>query len=138
MCVLRWWATLYILFAIAMVMTVLLKKRRYCVDVCPVAFFQGITYSKKSKTHPFPKHLISRWQWIIGGIFWGILVGLTLYYQWQGQTGLLWHRLLILMWTSIGTAILLQEIYGKRIWCKYFCPLGHILDGIIKKVRATV
>jgi polyferredoxin len=30
---------------------------------------------------------------------------------------------------------LMQEVYGKRIWCKYFCPLGKVLNLVVKRVR---
>ncbi len=135
MCVLKWWFTIYVIFTFALLMTVLMKKRNYCHNVCPVALMQSITYSAKSKTYNMKAKTITTLKWVIMSTFWVLLIGISIYYSYTGNDFLRWQRLLILMWTSIITAVILQEIYGKRIWCKYFCPMGKILDTVIKKIR---
>ena len=135
MCVLRWWFTIYVIFAFAAAMTVVLKKRKYCHNVCPIAFVQGVTYTKNSKTHDLNEKTRKRMKWVIMSAFWIVLGGLTIYYLAKGNYLLLWHRLLLLMVSSLATAVLLQEIYGKRIWCRYFCPFGEVLDSWVKRIR---
>lgn len=135
MCVLRWWFSIYLIYAVALVMTVLFKKRNFCHNVCPIAFVQGVTYSKNSKTVDLNDKTKKVFRWAIMSFFWIALIGLTIYYMLTGNFPLLWHRLLILMLSSLSTAVLMQEAYGKRIWCKYFCPFGVVLDRVIKLVR---
>ncbi|OPL09225.1 MAG: hypothetical protein AVO33_07110, partial [delta proteobacterium ML8_F1] len=49
MCVLRLWFTLYLVFAIALVLTTLHKKRSYCRHMCPIALAQDAAYQKKDR-----------------------------------------------------------------------------------------
>lgn len=135
MCVLRWWFAVYIIFSFAIVLTTVTRKRRYCHDICPVAFVQGVTYTPKGKTIPLKPETRKRLQWAILILFWGVFFGVTIIYGFQGRFPLLWHRLLLLTVGSLSTAVMLQEIYGKRVWCRYFCPLGKVLDRVIRVTR---
>ncbi|MBN2259147.1 MAG: 4Fe-4S binding protein [Clostridiales bacterium] len=119
-------------------MTMLFKERNYCHRVCPIAFIQDATIGKKDKSAVNKKGNILKYSKSVAIGFWIILFAITVYYSYIGNEYLLWHRLLLVMWSTLASAIILQEIYGKRTWCQYFCPLRHVLNYVLKKSRRIV
>lgn len=135
MCVMRWWFTLYVIFAAAILLTASLKRRKYCHNLCPMATIQQITYSKGNETRSIPPKTLRLLRRTVQTLFWVLLFGVSLYYGAAGRLVLLWHRLLLLMMLSMASAVLLQELYGKRFWCAALCPLGGVLDRVIRARR---
>lgn len=132
MCVLRLWFTLLVILAIAGVTTFLLRKKRFCADLCPLGALQDAAWSpkdalKKQKSATLKKYstiqkilLITFWLTII--VIFGI--------NWKNPEGA-WGPSLLVMGISAGTALSLQAYYRKRAWCSYFCPVGSTLSAIV-------
>jgi polyferredoxin len=137
MCVLRLWFTLYLVFGLAVTLTFFHKKRSYCRHMCPIALAQDTGYSEKNAVKSFDPGIMKRVGLGVVAVFWALLLGLSGFHVAVGTTAALWFRILILMWGSLLGSLLIQELYGKRIWCRYFCPLSRLLDFSVGLARQS-
>jgi len=130
MCILRLWFTVFIFFGLALLMTLIQKKRTYCYLICPLGSLQEWVYDeKKKKNRPLPQ--IPWIRRVLFIIFWLYLIAVLFLFHQEPFT--LWSFILKLIVISSFTALLLQEFFGKRKWCSSFCPLGRILHFSIHK-----
>ncbi|MBI9010602.1 MAG: 4Fe-4S binding protein [Clostridiales bacterium] len=126
MCILRSWYTIYLIFAVATYMTLKFKNRKFCGIYCPMGTLQDIVYDKGMK--PANKKHYIKW---FSFTFW-LLLGFITAFFWHEKT-LLWYRLLIFMFFSAFIALFMQITKGKRYWCTNLCPMGNVMEIIIKE-----
>lgn len=134
MCALKLWYTLPLIFAYALVNTLISKNKSFCYTSCPLGTIQDYGYEKKVKPVKHSKINIIRNIWFI--IFW-IYIGISIILLFS-KPFVLWRNMLYLMFFSMAIALVLQERFSKRYWCVNLCPLGKILDTemkIIKKIK---
>jgi len=131
MCILRLWFSLFILFGLAILTTLLIKKRFYCLQICPAGSIQDYTAEDfKTKKEKKPNKMI---KFSVFFIFW-FYIGFVLYKSYYYPL-LIWQNLLRFIIINLIFILFLQYRYSKRFWCKYLCPLGNLLDIIIKKLN---
>ena len=134
MCGLRLWFTLLGVILFAVIMTFAQKKRSYCFDVCPVGYIQDEIYKPKAKSLrgeeekiPVNPSLLRKAVFVV---FWGyLIINIALYYD---QTDFLWSKMILIMIFSVFTALFMQYFYKKRFWCSHVCPVGSVLNKVIK------
>lgn len=130
MCLFKFWFTLLLVVLFAIGMSFKQKRRGYCNQVCPVGYIQDELFKKDQ---PIEKRKFKNsefWRKVLFIAFWGyIIVYIALLYD---QTQLLWLRMVQLMSLSAIMAAFLQHRYRKRFWCSRLCPVGSILNRVIK------
>jgi len=104
MCVLRLWFTLYLVFAIALVLTTLHKKRSYCRHMCPIALAQDAAYQKKDRFRTFDAGTMRRVSTGFVLVFWALLLGLSLYHLYE-KTGNLRKKNLVQDFLSLEPVV---------------------------------
>lgn len=132
MCVFKLWFTLLGVILLAMSMTFKQKKRGYCYQTCPVGYLQDETFTRdriEKRKLKYPEI----WRKVIFLVFWGYLI--IALAQSYGQATILWGQMIQLMLFSSFTALALQYFYRKRIWCSSLCPVGSVLNRIVRLRR---
>lgn len=130
MCMFRLWFTLLLVVLFAIGMTFKQKKRGYCNNVCPVGFIQDELFSKDQPLEKRKMPNSDFWRKVLFVVFWGyIFIYIVLLYD---QTQVLWIKMIQLMLFSALAAALLQHRYRKRFWCSRLCPVGSVLNRVIK------
>lgn len=135
MCVFKLWFTLLGVILLAMSMTFKQKKRGYCYQTCPVGYLQDETFTRdriEKRKLKYPEI----WRKVIFLVFWGYLI--IALAQSYGQATILWGQMIQLMLFSSFTALALQYFYRKRIWCSSLCPVGSVLNRIVRLRRQWI
>ena len=131
-CILRMWLAIPLVFLFAFGMTLISGKRNYCSHYCPMGYIQDSFYTepKNEQKKKLSKKIINILSIIVFIIFWNYLF----YYvgKLYDSPQLLWPRIFILIISSGITAIISQKYIKKRFWCAHLCPVGKILNLILK------
>lgn len=128
MCAVKLWFTLYIIFEIALILTLFKGNRIYCNKYCPMGTLQDLSVDSSTKNANNKKYNKG-----FTFAFWSILVFISVYF-WH-EKWLLWQRTLLLMGSSALVAMYYQSKKGKRYWCTNLCPLGHVMDLYVTKIN---
>jgi len=131
MCLLHLWFTIFVLFIGAIVITLLYGRAEYCSTYCPMGTLQNFYYEKQATKKDFA---IKWFPPVFITFFWTATITSVFYFQ-NKPLGL-WFSMLQLMMGSLIFAIIMQNKYGKRFFCRRLCPLRvPILAPVIKMRR---
>ena len=136
MCVLKLWFTMFVLFSIALLLTLVSGKGIYCLSYCPVGTIQNVLFEKRKFFRP--ALLFGRWsRYVTIPLFWGLVAVILI--TSHRSVPILWVYFLQLMMAMIILAIITQSLFGKRYFCKNMCPLRiPVLAPVIKARKHIV
>ena len=118
MCVLKLWFTMFILFAFALIVTLVSGKANYCTHFCPMGLMMdncGSKNYKEKKGFKYNKLL----RVAVQLLFYGSIVATIVTKEGSNS---LWSGMLVIMLSMGFGSILLQEMLGKRYFCIHLCP----------------
>jgi polyferredoxin len=130
MCYLRLWYTLFLFFGVALLLTLVQRKRSYCYYLCPLGSVQDWMKGRETKK-PVKKGSFLWIRRVLFLLFWSYL-GVVLF-VFHESPGLMWSWILRLVIFIMASALIIQEWIGKRSWCSHFCPLGNVLQLLVKR-----
>ena len=126
MCVLKLWYTLFLFFALALLLTISLRRRFFCRSICPLGAVQDFAGSNSKKIWK----LNSTFKKIFVTVVWFLWIFIVEFsYK---QPTLIWFQLLRISVVFVITAILLQFVFKRRTWCLSLCPLAPLLRKAAK------
>ncbi len=146
--------TIYGPLLVGMLVPVLLASllgRVFCSWICPISFLSEIMESfialfSRKRFRPEKHRLDHRLIWfaLMGEILLALVVGAPIF-VFLSPPGLVGRE--IMMFTLFQTlavegvvviVVLMMHLYSKRLFCRYFCPLGGLLALLGSKRRLLV
>lgn len=132
MCILRLWYSMFIFIGFGLILTIIVRKKTFCIAFCPLGTMQDLTHTQSKKpAKRFKINLV--FKWLIYSMFICTIAFIMLKHYPNGAT--LWFWMLRFMLVVFATAIILQSIYAKRTWCSAACPVGAIMSWELKAIR---
>lgn len=130
MCILKLWTSIFIVFALGLVITLFTRKKTFCGSYCPMGALQDLTATKD--TRRFLK-LSQALKLLIFIVFWGIIAASVILNS--GSPYLIWWSIFRFVVLTAAFSLLLQIFFANRTWCTAFCPMGSAYTQMIKLHR---
>lgn len=126
----------YILLGSIVAMILIVGKNFYCTWICPFGAIQDLLNKVSGISLPIPLWLKRHSRWSAGIIAWlsvcvifisrnpalGSFEPFAALFSFKGF-GIIWFVLPVLIFSSF---------FIKRMWCRFFCPVGFFLSGACK------